>query len=280
MAVDSSAFTVVFCEGKPDSLDYLLLNRLLPVGRVRIRPVGDKYGLRAFIQGYLATYPPDTQPAYIAFRDRDFDAEPPDVPQLIPLKAPAWMTYRASIENYLIDAALLHRYWHEREQTPAWRYGPALPVDAIETRIMESAADLTDYQAVRWALARLKPGACWPEIRTTWTKDGSGDLPPSLIFADCLAQARELVASFQDQLRDIHPSQLQEYADVYRQRFHEQSFREHREYLKWFHGKDHLTRLCHRLAPNFPRKHYEYWAAEHVEVQNYPELQQLVALAS
>ena len=32
MAVDSSAFTVVFCEGKPDSLDYLLLNRILPVG--------------------------------------------------------------------------------------------------------------------------------------------------------------------------------------------------------------------------------------------------------
>jgi hypothetical protein len=211
-------------------------------------------------------------------RDRDFDAEPPNTPQLIPLKEPVWMTYRAAVENYLIDADLLHTYWREREQTPAWKHGPALSVDAIEASIRQSAQDLADYQAVRWGLARLKPGARWPEIDTTWTKYGSGDLPSSLAFNDCLARACELATSFQGQLQGIHPAQLQEQADAYRQRFHEQNFLERREYLVWFHGKDHLVQLCRRLTPDFPRRHYADWAADHVDIRKYPELQQLVAL--
>lgn len=280
MSVDSVASKVVFCEGKPDSLDSRLLYEILPVGHVRIRPVGGKYGLQAYIQGYLATYPSDAQPAYIALRDRDFDAEPPNTPQLIPLKEPVWMTYRAAVENYLIDAELLHTYWREREQAPAWKHGPALSTDDIEARIKQSAQDLADYQAVRWGLARLKPGSRWPEIGTTWTKDGSGDLPASLAFNDCLARACELTASFQAQLQGIHPAQLQEQADAYRQQFNERSFLATQGYLAWFHGKDHLVQLCHRLAPNFPRRHYADWAAEHVDIQKHPELQQLVALAS
>jgi hypothetical protein len=280
MSVDSIAYKVVFCEGKPGSLDYLLLTHLLPT-RVRIRPVGGKHGLQAYIQGYLATYPSDASPAYVALRDRDFDYEPPETPQLIPLKEPLlWLTHRAAVENYLIDANLLHTYWREHEHAPAWQHGPARSTDDIEARIAQSAQDLADYQAVRWGLARLKPGTRWPEINTTWTKEGSGDLPSSLAFDDCLAHACELATAFHVQLQGIRPDQLQEQADVYRQRFHEQRFLDRREYLVWFHGKDHLAQLCRRLTPNFPRRHYADWAAEHVNIEQYPEFQQLIALAS
>ena len=57
MSVDSSSFTIVFCEGKPQSLDYLLLSQILLTGQIRIRPVGGKFSLPAYIEGYLATYP-------------------------------------------------------------------------------------------------------------------------------------------------------------------------------------------------------------------------------
>jgi hypothetical protein len=279
MPVDSTS-KIVFCEGKPDSLDYLLLTQILPLGSVRIQPVDGKFGLQAYIRGYLATYPDNAQPVYVAFRDRDFDAEPPETPQLIPLKEPLlWMSYRAAVENYLIDADMLHRYWAERERTPEWKHGPAPSTDAIEKSIRRSAQELADYQAVRWGLARLRPGARWPEIRTTWTRDGSGNLPLSLAYDDCLAEASQLASSFQDQIQNIHPDHLQTYANIYRERFHSQGFLDTRGYLVWFHGKDYLVHLCRRLTPDFPRKSYANWAAECVDVQRHPELQQLVGLA-
>lgn len=274
------ALRIAFCEGRPGSLDNLLLGHLMPVGRVLIQPVGGKRGMRAFIEGYLGSYP-GSQPEYLGFCDRDFDIEPPEQAELIrlPGEKPIWFSHRAAVENYLIDADLLRQYWTERENTPGWAHGPALPTGEIEDHIRESARELTEYQAVRWALARLKPGPRWPEIRTTWTKNGSGDLPSSLVYADCLAQACQLVTFFQDQIPDVHPDLLQEYAQVYREQFNAQHFFEGRGYLVWFHGKDHLVQLCHCLAPNFPRRHYAAWAAEHVDVHKHPDLQQLVTFA-
>lgn len=193
---------IIFCEGRPGSLDDLLLWHLLPAGQVLIQPVGGKYGMRAFIEGYLGSYP-RSQPDYLGFRDRNFDVEPPERPQLIrlPGEKPIWLSHRAAIENYLIDADLLWQYWTERESAPGWAHGPALSTDEIEDHIRESARELANYQAVRWALAKLKPGPRWPEVRTTWTKDGSGDIPTSLAYEDCLEQACQLVASFQNQIQ-------------------------------------------------------------------------------
>lgn len=281
MAIDSSSFKVVFCEGKPNSLDYLLLTRILPVGQVRIRPVGGKFGLRAYIQGYLGNYPVNGQPQHVAFRDRDFDLEPSETPQLIRLigETPIWLSYRAAIENYLIDPDLLRRYWGERENTPNWKYGLTPSVDEIESHIQESARELIDYQAVRWGLAKLKPDLRWPEVRTTWT-DGSGNIPQLLDYDNCLAQATELVKSFQTQIQDIHPDNLQKHAESYRQQFAKPSFFQEHKYLVWFHGKDHLAQLCRRLAPNFPRRHYAEWAAEHIDITKHPDLQHLVELTS
>lgn len=271
------ASRIIFCEGRPGSLDDLLLRYLMP-GRVFIQPVGGKRGMRAFIEGYLGSYS-GSNLDYLGFRDRDFDIEPPERPQLIrlPGEKPLWLSHRAAIENYLIDADLLRWYWTERDSTPGWAHGPALPTDEIEGHIRESARELVDYQAVRWALAKLKPGDRWPEVNTTWTR-GSGFIPSSLDYDGCLAQARRLVTSFQEQAQDVHPGRLPEYAEAYRGRFNDRRFLESRGYLTWFHGKDHLVQLCHRLAPNFPRRHYADWAAEHVDVRKHPDLQQLVTL--
>lgn len=274
----SSTITILFCEGRPHSLDDLLLSRLIPGSQVLVKPVGGKYGMKAFIDGYLGSYP-SNEPNYIGFRDRDFDSEPPPSPELVRLHGakPIWMSYRAAIENYFIDADLIHRYWVEREQTPDWSYGSALPVDKIKEHIQDTARTLVDYQAVRWGLAKLKPGVRWPDINTRWT-DGSGKLPSSLSYDDCLAEALELVEAFRRQVQPIEPAQFQEYAETYRQQFGQDDFFVERRYLVWFHGKDYLTLLCQRLAPNFPRNHYERWAAENVDPKKYPDLQQLIRL--
>jgi hypothetical protein len=271
---------IIFCEGRPGSLDDLLLGHILPLGQVLVKPVGGKHGMRAFIEGYLGAYSDTNQPDYLGFRDRDFDVEPPEQPQLTrwPGEKPIWLSYRAAVENYSIDAHLIHRYWAERENAPGWSYGPAPSLRVIEEKIQVSAQALADYQAVRWALAQLKPGARWPELPTTWT-GGSGTVPDSLHYADCLTNAHQLVTSFQDNIRDVQTDRLSHYAETYRQKFSTVDFFEEEKYLIWFHGKDHLAQLCRCLAPNFPRRHYADWAAEHLDVRKHPDLLQLIKLA-
>ena len=280
ISVVDPATKIVFCEGRPGSLDDLFLGHLMPMGQVLIKPVGGKQGMRAFIEGYLDSYPEETQPTYLGFRHRDFDVEPPEQPELVRLPGakPIWLGYRAAVENYLIDADLIRQYWKERESTSGWQYGLALSTADIEDHIQASAQELVDYQAVRWALAKLKPGPRWPEIPTTWTKR-SGLIPSSLDYSNCLAQAHRLVVSFHGQVQGIHPDRLQEYAEAYRERFSAQRFFRERRYLAWFHGKDHLVQLCRRLAPSFPQRHYAAWAAENVDVSKHPDLQQLVDFA-
>jgi len=193
----NSSVPIVFCEGLKDSLDPVFIHQIIPPGQVEIRPVGGKLSMRAFIEGYLTDY--NQSQNYIGFRDRDFDVEPPSSPKLIRLEGqkPIFMTYRASIESYLIDASLLHQYWaYHAANSPVWKYGNPPSVIRIETIIENAAEQLADYQAIRWALAKLKPGQRWPEIRTTWMKGGSGHLPTSLAYDNCLLKANNLVDKF------------------------------------------------------------------------------------
>jgi hypothetical protein len=276
-SVIDPALMVIFCEGRPGSLDDLLLSHILPIGGALIKPVGGKRGMRAFIEGHLTSYSEASRPAYLGFRDRDFDVEPPGHPELIRLRGEKtiWLTHRAAIENYFIDADLIWQYWAEREDAPKWAHGPALSVTEIEGHIRASARELVDYQAVRWALSRLKPGPRWPEIRATWTT-GSGDIPASLGYDDCLNQACRLITDFQTQIENVHSRRLRSKAQAYRDQFSADRFFEKHGYLTWFHGKDHLVQLCRRLAPNFPRGPYARWAAQHVDVHKHPDLQQLI----
>lgn len=81
MSIISSRQKLLFCEGQPESFDYAILKRLVNTSEVVI-PAGGKYGLGAFIQGRLSTYQ-NQLPLYLAFRDRDFDANPTLAVQLI-----------------------------------------------------------------------------------------------------------------------------------------------------------------------------------------------------
>jgi hypothetical protein len=112
---------IIFCEGdsdSSDSLDALFLRHLVPGEKAYIETAGSKSTLRAFIEGYLANYN-TSQPSYIGFRDRDFDFEPTnETPQLFRLSGekPIWLTYRATIENYLIDTDLLRACFLNQRQ--------------------------------------------------------------------------------------------------------------------------------------------------------------------
>ena len=92
--VTDPSIRLIFCEGQPDSLDSMLLNRIKS-SNSQINPVGGKFAMRAFIQGRMSGYSPDRCPDCVGFRDRDFDMDPPATSQLIrfPGKTPIWLTY-------------------------------------------------------------------------------------------------------------------------------------------------------------------------------------------
>ena len=276
------ATKIIFCEGQPNSLDSIFLSNILAPSTALIRPVGGKNGMKAFIDGYLSGYPVDKQPEYIGFRDRDFDAEPPEKEQLIELSGakPIWLTHLACIENYLIDSALIWQYWHERETVASWHHGKAPSIDLIEEHILTTVKELCEYEAVRWGLSKLKPGSRWPEIQTTWTAKGSGDLPASLKYKDCLANASQLVEAFKSQTEGVSSEKLLAYADAYRAKFSQDSFVSAKQYRFWFHGKDFLVQLCKRFGNGFPRASYLAWAVAHIDSSKYPDLQQLTRIFS
>jgi len=272
----------VFCEGQPNSLDVAFLNRVIPIGKAEVIPAGGKYALRAFIQGRMSSYgSPESWPDYLAFRDRDFDAEPSETPGLIRLegKTPIWLTYRACIESYFINSQLLHDYWAESATGPRWRHGLPPAIESIQVAILQASHDLADYQAVRWALAKLKPGPRWPEIDTKWT-ERSGDLPPSLAFDDCLAEARKMVDAFAAQVSGVTTAKLEGTAQDYRLRFTQDDFYSQSLFLVWFHGKDLLSQLSGHLPSNFPYRRYAEWAASRVDLSRYSDLQQLAEMCA
>lgn len=288
-SVTTPSKPIVFCEGREGGLDAVFLHQIIPTGSAQIKPVGGKDAMRAFIEGHMAGYT-GTLPKYIGFRDRDLDVEPPDTPQLIRLPGPKpiWMTYRACLENYFIDPQLLHHYWSQCATGPAWKYGPSPSVATLDALIEQSARELAEYQSIRWALAKLKPGRRWPAIRTTWKRRGSGHLPSSLDFDPCLAEARRLLHDFKSKADLINQTQLEKDAERFRQRFTQDNFYSGRAFLVWFHGKDLLAQLFKQLNSylqsqglpcNISANHYltsAYGAARNINPAHHPDLQELI----
>lgn len=277
MNVIGGTTKLLFCEGEPWSLDYRLLSRLLqgkpPI--CVIVPSGGKQGLRSFIRGRIAGYP--SSPTYLAFRDRDFDAEPPATVELIapqPNK-PVFFTHRAAIENYLLDPTLIDRYWMNLSQNaPNWTHGDSPGVLDIRSWMDEAARQITSYEAVRWALSRLKPADRWPEVRTTWT-EGSGYLPPSLAEDDCLVRARTLVRDYRASISDVSEESLAGHYQHFFSMFADSGFVDRCEYSIWFHGKD-LVKAMQKLHPNsISLQHFCKWAVEQVDWQQHADLCQL-----
>lgn len=78
---------LLFCEGKTD-IQALRGALGASTSLLTLVPTTGKRGMWAYIRGYLAArYPEGAEPPYLVFRDRDFDREPGDEPELIPWDA-------------------------------------------------------------------------------------------------------------------------------------------------------------------------------------------------
>ncbi len=99
MPVTGHATTLLVCEGKAESLDYLVLSRLRPAS-AQVVPAGGKYGLRAFVEGRLSALA--EKPKVIIFRDRDFDRLPTESAELLDLdgKGEEWAANKLDFEKY------------------------------------------------------------------------------------------------------------------------------------------------------------------------------------
>lgn len=284
MAVPKGPF--VFCEGV---LDEILLQRVI-VGSstITVKPIGSKDGFTHRIEGYLSgTGKTDTsQTTYIALRDRDFDHH--DIPskcQLIerdkkgkPVNQWVFLTYRACIESYLIDAELIHRYWDHLHSGPKNPLPEPLRPEAIENKIVEAAQSIADYQAVRWGVSSFIPQQppYSPRLRVSEKKDG--DLPAQLSFDACLKEAERV---FQQAYLD-HPTSCLQWDMIvphileYRDRFNQENFYKNQEHLIWFHGKDLMTAVFKILnVPGLGRKSYAEWAVVNVDFERYDDLREL-----
>ncbi|MDB9529013.1 hypothetical protein PN498_23675 [Oscillatoria sp. CS-180] len=282
MSVIGQSSKLIFCEGKPKGLDERLLQQIAIPANAVIKPSGGKRTLAVYVQVELEKYPQGLAPNYIAFRDRDFDARPSDEVALIrPFndKKPVYYTHRACIENYLLNAELIHTYWEEQEREALkWRHGASPGVENINDWIESSARDIANYQTIRWALASLKPGLRWPEVKNTWTK-GDGKLPNALDFTSCFDQGKRIVEEFRQQIVNVNLENFDQNVQGYRTLFGDGGFWESKDYLVWFHGKD-IQKAMQIKQPNSIslQKSYFDWAISRIDFSRHPDLEELKLL--
>jgi len=274
---------IIFCEGKPSSLDYRLLNRVvdsLPGDRCTIVPVGSKFGFSTFAEGYFSGKTA-VNPKYIVFRDRDFDVQPTPNCGLLQLdnrsgNKPMALSYRTCVENYLLDADLIHTYWTEKynEKQTTWGHQNSPGVDRISESIETSARNLQDYQAVRWALGDLvNMSTARQQLKTTWTKKGK--LPNSLNLQDCKNQALQLVNQFRLAVGAVTWDKFEDNLVSYQQRFNQEEFWTEKQYLIWFNGKDIQKEIQRQDSKYISLNSFFDWAIPQLDITQHPDLIEL-----
>jgi hypothetical protein len=278
----------IFCEGKQTSLDYQLLSRLvegMPGDKCTIVPAGSKFTFSIFAQGYFFPDEVENQ-RFIIFRDRDFDVKPAPNIQLLQIERKLGnnaviLTYRACVENYLLDTNLIHNYWVAKHieklanPTSKWAHGDSPGIETIAAWVETSARNLQSYQAARWALGDLlSMSAARVQLKTTWT-GGSGKLPASLILSDCRSKALELINQFTQAVESVTPENFEARLDAYQQHFIQEDFWVQKQYLIWFHGKD-LQKEMQRQEPKYiSLSSFFDWATAQVDVNQHPDLMEL-----
>ena len=278
---------IIFCEGKPSSLDYRLLNRVvdsLPGDRCTIVPAGSKFGFSTFAEGYFSGKTAVNQ-KYIVFRDRDFDVQPTPNCGLLQLdnrsgNKPVALSYRTCVENYLLDADLIDTYWtekyNEKQENPVFKWGHqnSPGVDRISESIETSARNLQHYQAVRWALGDLvnmRPAR--EQLKTTWTK--KGNLPESLILQDCKDQALELINKFRLAVGEVTGEKFEDNLVSYQQRFNQEEFWTEKQYLIWFNGKDIQKEIQRQDSKYISLNSFFDWAIRKLDINQHRDLIEL-----
>jgi|GEM_PF-543291 hypothetical protein len=288
----------IFCEGSADSLDRKVLEKVLEglspdTKTPKIVPAGGKGNLPNFMQGYLSrggVGSNDINTA-IGFRDRDFDAPVPNVPQLSSSRNPKIkLSYRATIENYLLSYDSLFRFIQEDREK--YRMIGINSLDDARNVFEEEARSLKYYTASRHTLGVLRQAV---NMNTTWTK-GSGVLPNVLDRADCLQETIQLVENVKNTAQSltndaktivgatettsvITNNYIEQIYDHFIARFND-NFIENQEYLIWYNGKDIQEaikkRMPFRLQGFSFKNYYQYVLdSEQFNIQNFPDLIQL-----
>jgi hypothetical protein len=250
-----------------------------------IIPAGSKFTFSIFAQGYFFPNEVGNQ-RYIVFRDRDFDAKPTSSIQLLQLKNRLGnnsiaLTYRACVENYLLENNLIHKYWAAKyaekmaNPTSKWAHGNSPGIETISSWIETSARSLQSYQSVRWALGDLlSMSPAREQLKTTWT-GGSGKLPTSLILEDCQNEALRLINQFKQAVESVTPENFDASLNVYKQCFAQEGFWAQKNYLVWFHGKD-LQKEMQRQEPNYiSLSSFFDWAVTQLDITQHSDLMEL-----
>lgn len=288
----------IFCEGSADSLDMKVLEKVLEglspdTKTPKIVPAGGKGNLPNFLQGYLSrggVGSNDINTA-IGFRDRDFDAPVPIEPQLSSSRNPRIkLSYRATIENYLLSYDSLFRFI--QEDRDKYRMIGINNLDDARNVFEEEARNLKYYTASRHTLGVLRQAI---SMDTTWTQ-GSGELPNALDRADCLQKTIQLVENVKNKAQSltnhaktivgvtetvsmITNAYIEQIYEHFIDRFND-TFIENQEYLIWYNGKDIQkaikNRMPFRLQGFSFKKYYQYVLdSEHFNIQNFPDLIEL-----
>ncbi len=273
---------VIFCEGKQTSLDFRLLNRIvenLLTNKPTIVPAGGKFTFSIFVQGYFSKYGATNQESII-FRDRDFDAKPTNVISLLQLNS-MLLTHRACVENYLLNADLIHNYWitkyTEKLDNPnsKWGHKGSPGIEVISAWIEEAARSIQAYQSIRWALADLlQSSTTRHQLKTTWT-GGSGKLPTSLTLQDCQTEAVALINQFQQAVETVTQDRFEQSLAVYQQQFAQEGFWTQKQYLIWFHGKDIQKAMQRQKSQYIALDAFFDWALMNIDINQYRDLVEL-----
>lgn len=281
--VNSNKF--IFCEGKSTSLDYRLITRILkdiPSETITIIPSGGKFSFSSFINGYFSSTTTNNR-KYLIFRDRDFDLKPTKDTRLIKGDQPkTWLSYRACIENYFLDAELINNYWQyyyqKKQELPnlKWGHGNSPGITTIAEWIRLAAQNLTDYQAIRWSLADLlNSSVAKKQLKTTWT-GSSGKLPPSLSLSELKTKAIELISDFRATVDLVTIERFEENFRNYQQQFNQESFWQQKQYLIWFHGKDIQKQMQKQESRYIAfNSTFNDWAIDNLEITKHQDLLEL-----
>ncbi len=236
-----SPIITLFCEGKEESLDYRILQELNPI-RSELKPVGGKSIFNAFIKGFFSS-PQVAQKEYArAFRDRDFDYLIPDNPVLIE-DGRFLISYRTTIENYLLDPQILFDYICAKGDTRLQSRLPSI-LDS-ENLFREICAELRFYNAARWAHGITKSNTVDKFIfKSSWPHN-SGAVPAEIGDSDCRMILSDILDKVKNKARQLELDIFEEKYAEFTSKFTTEFVQDIDNCLIWFNAKD-IASLIHR----------------------------------
>lgn len=262
---------VLFCEGRKDSLDLKIYNKISPNStKITIKPLGSKYGSFAHVEGYRQSGGINAKKKFVLIRDRDFDFPVPQNPELIVAKENDgnafyyYSTYKTTIENYLLSAELLAGYLEKEEVF-------------VGSLIVDAAKQITAYTAVRHALGAIRVHNTRAE--TTWT-GGSGKINTILgkNFEYCCEEAIKLIDKFKNQFDSYNQKQFSEKANEFLAQFTANEFSANSGFLDYFNGKDlekSISSLASAQGFNIDWDRYHQFAIDKINFLSFPDMEQL-----